>query len=338
MSDTEDIIKHLSKELKLDLEENPLLLTKGSNPDLALKRISLEIPALDVILGGGFPRGRLSLLLGDWSSGKTFIAQQAIASVQRKKGLVAFIDSEKTYAPDWFEKSGVDIENLLVSQFSGGEVSFDILHSLVKANFDLVVLDSIASLIPLSEEEDDMVDIARGISKHPILVNRGIRKLIALNKSTAVIAINQYRETIGGYGDSRVPPGGRAQRFHASIILEVRRGAWIDEPGMIGGKKAKVKKGFNLICYTVKNKTAPPFQYAEIPFLFTGVIDTVSGLIGLGIDFGIISQTGPYFKYKDHKVLGKANLIDFLNDNPLEIEEIRHKIESSADTKGGDYV
>jgi recombination protein RecA len=332
MTKTDELLKHLRKELKL--EDDSLALTSGDNVDLQIERIPLGIPSLDAILGGGLPRGRMINVVGLESVGKTLLAQKAIAAVQREGGNTALVDVEKTFDPEWATVTGINVKDLIISQPDSGEQALDIVVALIKAGIDLVILDSVATLCPMAEEEADMENA--GVGLQPRLYNRGLRKITAVNKKSVFIAINQWRMKIGGYGDPRTMPGGRAQYHLASMNLVISRRGWKEENVKVGGKSVKKKVGFNIEVYTEKNKTFTPYLTAEIPFLFTGVIDTIAGLITLALDCKIITQNGPYYTYhsdgkEEVKILGREGVIKYLNDNPSEVEFIKSKIEMESD-------
>ena len=316
-------MERMAEVIKFVEKETSYKLGMANNPEFVPQWIPFDIPPLDTILGGGFPLGRTSLIIGDFSAGKTFIAQKAIVSAQNQNRLTAFIDVEKCFDPGWFKLTGVDIDNLILSQPGTGEEALDIVIALIKAKVDLVIMDSIAALLPISEEEEGMEH--QFIAIQARLFNKGLRKITQANRmNTAFVAINQLREGIGGrFVDERLPAG-RGQEFFSSIILRVRRGPFIKE------KVGKIEKkiGFNMRLETVKNKLVAPYQSCELPFLFEGgVLDVIAGLVQLGLDCGVIQQRQAYYEVDGNKVLGKQRLIDLLKDN-LDLQEIiKNKIQ-----------
>ena len=293
----------------------------GNSSNLKINWIDTGIPILNNLLGSGIPRGRVTLFVGPYGGGKTFTTQVIMGKVQRNGGIAAYIDVERGYDPDWFKKSGVKIEELFVSQPTSGEIALDTVLFLIEEGIDIIVLDSIAALVPSEELEKNMEQFTIGAQAR--MFNKGLRKVIQAftnrahelgsEKNSAFIAVNQVRSGIGGPITFETYPAGKGQQSFASIIMKVHRGPWHHE-----GKEV----GFEISCKTEKNKLATPFQNCSIPFKFTGEVDVLVGLIDLALNVGIIQQRGPYFQYGDFKVQGKLGLINYIKDNNLQ-EEIQ---------------
>lgn len=314
MNILKDIIKYISKEVP----ESDIALASDSR--FVIDRISTDIPFLDSLLGGGLPFGRTIEIFGDFSTGKTFLAQMMIKAIQRKGLIAAFVDVEKTFDPKWFTVSGIDLDKLLLAQPASGEEALDVAIQLVKSEVPIVVLDSIAALMPMTMAEEGMEKKFIGIQAR--LYNDGLKRITSANRhnKTIFVPLNQTRVGIGGYIPTDALPAGKGQYFFSHIMLKVSRGAVIKD-------KEEKKIGFRMKLFVEKNKTAGTmFQSCELPFLFSGVIDTFSGLVELAIDSKIITQTGPYYHYGDNKFLGKNNLIEFLKQNGEEFEMLKKKV------------
>jgi len=278
--------------------------------------------SLDLALGGnGIPRGRVTELYGPESSGKTTLALHIIAQAQMKDGVAAFIDAEHALDPTWAKKIGVNIESLLVSQPDSGEQALNIVETLVKSNaVDIIVVDSVAALIPQAELNGEIGDHHVGLQAR--MMSQAMRKLTGcINKSkTCLIFINQIREKIGVmFGNPEVTPGGRALKFYSSIRIDIRRIATIkDANGAIGNHvRARV----------VKNKIAPPFKDAEFDIMFNQGISLEGDLIDLAVTKNIITKTGAWLSYNNkHIGQGREKAKDFLSQDPKLCQEIRDKI------------
>ena len=281
---------------------------------------------LDLALGiGGFPRGRIIEIYGPESSGKTTVALHAIAETQKLGGVAAFIDAEHALDPVYAKHLGVDLENLYVSQPDTGEQALDICDALVRSSaVDMIVIDSVAALMPKAEIEGDMGDSHVGLQAR--LMSQALRKLTAIvNKShTCVIFINQLREKVGVmFGNPEVTPGGKALKFYASIRIDVRKMDTLkDAEGAMGNRtKAKI----------VKNKLAPPFKQAEFDIVFGEGISQEGCIMDMGIQFDIIGKSGAWFSYNGEKVAnGREKMRQFLKDNPEISNEIQQKIRAAA--------
>lgn len=278
--------------------------------------------ALDVALGvGGLPRGRVIEIYGPESSGKTTVALHAVASAQAAGGVAAFIDAEHALDPEYAKRLGVDTDALLVSQPDTGEQALEIADMLIRSGaLDIIVVDSVAALVPKAEIEGEMGDSHVGLQAR--LMSQALRKITgALSASgTTAIFINQLREKIGVFfGSPETTTGGKALKFYSSVRLDVRRIETLKEGGEPVGNRTRVK--------VVKNKMAPPFKQAEFDILYGHGISREGSLIDLGVDHGIIRKSGSWFTYEgDQLGQGKENVRRFLKDNPELADEIEHKI------------
>lgn len=286
--------------------------------------------SLDVALGGGYPRGRIIEIFGPESSGKTTLTLHAIAEVQKKGGTAAFIDAEHALDPAYAKKLGVDTANLLVSQPDNGEQALEICETLVRSNaVDIIVVDSVAALVPQAEIEGDMGDAHMGLQAR--LMSQALRKLTGIiNKSKAtVIFINQIRMKIGVmFGNPETTTGGNALKFYASQRVDIRRIGQIKVGEDIVGNRTKVK--------VVKNKIAPPFRAAEFDIMYNEGISRTGDVLDLAVLHGIVGKSGAWFDYKDAKIgQGREATKQYLKDNPKVLDEIeketRKKIVATED-------
>lgn len=302
----------------------------GSDERLHIVKLPLGIDTLDRALGGGFAFGRFALLYGEWSSGKSLISLFAIKAAQDQGYATAYIDVERTFDPDWAAVLGVDLSKLLVSQPRSGEEAFDVLDDLCRARFGMVIMDSIAACVPvklLEGEKDPLGARAR-------LLNSRLAKTNTVNGVTAIVLINQMREGIGiMFGDPRVLPGGKGQHFFPSLKVKVTRGDWIEEkigePTKPGDKPRKKRVGYHLKVVIEKNKQGGShmFDEGEVPFLFSGVVDVVAGLVPLALDLGIIRQSGANYEVLGEKIFGRRNLVEHLTQHPEVQEQLRRAIQ-----------
>jgi recombination protein RecA len=278
--------------------------------------------ALDVALGlGGLPRGRVVEIYGPESSGKTTVALHAVASAQRMGGIVAFIDAEHALDPEYAKALGVDTDALLVSQPDSGEQALEIADMLIRSGaLDLIVIDSVAALVPRAEIEGEMGDSHVGLQAR--LMSQALRKMTgALNNSkTTAIFINQLREKIGVmFGSPETTTGGRALKFYSSVRLDVRRIETLKDGTDMVGNRTRVK--------VVKNKVAPPFKQAEFDIMYGKGISREGGLIDVGVEAGIVRKAGAWYTYDgDQLGQGKENSRNFLRDNPDLANELEKKI------------
>ncbi|HEY5186116.1 MAG TPA: recombinase RecA [Actinomycetes bacterium] len=278
--------------------------------------------ALDVALGiGGLPRGRVVEIYGPESSGKTTVALHAVASAQRAGGIAAFIDAEHALDPDYAGKLGVDTDALLVSQPDTGEQALEIADMLVRSGaLDILVIDSVAALVPRAEIEGEMGDNHVGLQAR--LMSQALRKMTGAlsNTNTTAIFINQLREKIGVmFGSPETTTGGKALKFYSSVRLDVRRIETLKDGTDAVGNRTRVK--------VVKNKVAPPFKQAEFDIIYGQGISREGGLIDMGVDNGIVRKSGAWYTYDgDQLGQGKENARTFLRDNPDLADEIEKKI------------
>lgn len=289
----------------------------ANDPVLPIDFISTGISTLDHILGGGIPRNRITLEFGQYASGKTFLTQKIIESVQKSGGLAAFCDAELKLDPEWVENTGVDLSQLLVIQDNRGEQVLDIVMELVQ-DVDLVVVDSIAALVPQGEGETGMSQDTIGGQAR--LINKFFRKLLPRLRPqdggrAAVVMLNQVRKTIGGYIPLDSYPGGAAQQFYSSIIMKVSRGTWHTEDGKFLDKSVKLRTGFDINVRTEKNSVHRPFQQVSIPFSFTGEIDPVRSLARMGIDEGVVNHTGQIYEFGNVRGRGQGKFISELRSD-----------------------
>ena len=280
---------------------------------------------LDQALGvGGFPKGRIIEIFGPESSGKTTIALHAIAEVQKTGGRAAFIDAEHALDPVYARKLGVDIDELLLSQPDTGEQALEIVEALVRSEaMSIIVIDSVAALVPQAEIEGEMGDSHVGLQAR--LMSQALRKLSGIiNKTNTIcIFINQLREKVGVmFGNPETTPGGRALKFYSTVRLDVRRGEQIKVGGDVLGNKTNIK--------VVKNKVATPFKTAEVEIMYGEGISKVGEIIDLASNLGIIDKSGAWFSYKGEKIgQGKENVKLVLKNNPAMYKEIEDKVRKS---------
>ncbi len=288
------------------------IMKLGDKPAVTIDTISTSSISLDAALGvGGLPRGRIIEIYGPESSGKTTVALHVVAEAQKAGGVAAFIDAEHALDPVYAEALGVNIDELIVSQPDTGEQALEITEALVRSSaIDVVVVDSVAALVPKAEIEGDMGDSHVGLQAR--LMSQALRKLAgAINKSnTTAIFINQLREKVGVmFGNPEVTPGGRALKFYSSVRLEVRRVDSIKSGQDIIGNRTKVK--------VVKNKVAPPFKIAEFDIMYGKGISREGDIVDMAAKYGIIKKAGAWYSYQDEKIgQGRDKAKQFLKDNP----------------------
>ncbi len=298
------------------------LMRLGDNDRREIDVISSGSIALDVALGiGGYPKGRIIEIFGPESSGKTTFALHAIAEAQKAGGKVAFIDAENSLDPQYAARLGVDINELLLSQPDNGEQALEITEALVRSGaISVIVIDSVAALVPKAEIEGEMGDSQVGLQAR--LMSKALRKLAGVINKTNTIAIfiNQLREKVGVvYGNPEVTPGGRALKFYSSIRLDIRKSEQIKQGNEIVGNKVKVK--------VVKNKMAPPFKTCEVDIMYGTGISHEGELIDLASQADIIQKSGAWYAYNGEKIgQGKENTKDYLKAHPEIEEEINKKV------------
>jgi recombination protein RecA len=284
--------------------------------------------ALDLAIGiGGIPKGRITEIYGPEGSGKTTLAQHVIAEVQKKGGTAAYIDVEHALDPSYAARCGVNLDDLLISQPDTGEEALEICEALVRSGaLGVIVVDSVAALVPRLEIEGDMGDTQVGLQAR--LMSRAMRKLAAAigRSGTAVVFINQLREKVGiMFGNPEVTPGGRALKFYSSVRLDLRRIETLKQGNMAVGSKVRAK--------VVKNKVAPPFKTAEFDIMFTSGISKEGNMLDLGLEMGYVKKSGAFFSYGDIRLgQGREAAREYLVKNPELASELEQKIRASAVT------
>lgn len=304
----------------------------GDTTTVNVELISSGSLSLDIALGGGYPRGRVIEIYGPESSGKTTLTLHAIAEIQKNGGTAAFIDAEHALDPAYARRIGVDTDNLLVSQPDNGEQALEIVETLVRSNaVDIVVIDSVAALVPQAEIEGDMGDSHMGLQAR--LMSQALRKLTGIisKSKTIVVFINQIRMKIGVmFGNPETTTGGNALKFYASVRMDIRRTGQIKVGEEVTGNRTKVK--------VVKNKIAPPFRSAEFDIMYNEGISRTGDVLDLAVLHGIVGKSGAWFDYNDEKIgQGREASKQFLASNPKVLEEIdkkvRAKVKAEADTE-----
>ena len=318
MSDRQAALEQALKQIEKQFGKGSIMKL-GQKSDLEILTVPSGSLALDAALGvGGYPRGRIIEVYGPESSGKTTVALHAIAEVQAKGGQAAFIDAEHALDPKYAQNLGVNIDELLLSQPDTGEQALEIAEALVRSGaVDIVVVDSVAALVPKAEIEGEMGDSHMGLQAR--LMSQALRKLSgAINKSkTIAIFINQIREKIGVmFGNPETTPGGRALKFYSTVRLEVRRAETLKQGTEMIGNRTKIK--------VVKNKVAPPFRVAEVDIMYGEGISKEGEIVDIGSELDILQKSGSWYSYNDERVgQGRENAKQFLRENP----DIRQKIE-----------
>jgi len=307
----EEVIEDLLKSTKLNFH-------RGSDDAFLYSRIPFGIPALDKLTGGGIPKKRMTILYGPTNVGKSYIASQIVVNAQKAGGTAAWIDTELSWDSGWYEKCGIDVKNILVSQPVNGEEAMDMVRELMQSGVDVIVLDSIAGLVPTNVVEEEF-------SYNPMawqarFVNSALPKLLPnLKKGSAFVAINQVRSSIGPVALDNMP-GGLAQSFFAHFLLQVRRHGWIED-------KNKVKVGFDMEIRLRKTKVGGEnWASAIVPFRVEGGIDVLESFIREALDRGLIQRAGAWYTYGADKSMGLNGLKTFFLENPAKIEELKDAI------------
>ena len=302
------------------------IMRLGQDTKIDIEAMAAGSIGLDIALGiGGLPKGRIVEIYGPESSGKTTLALSVIAQAQKKGGTCAFIDAEHALDPSYAKKIGVDINNLLISQPDAGEQALEIADTLVRSGaIDVMVVDSVAALVPKAELEGEMGDSHMGLQAR--LMSQALRKLTATvsRSNTLIIFINQIRMKIGVmFGNPETTTGGNALKFYASIRMDIRRVGAIKDKDDVIGSQTRVK--------IVKNKVAPPFKTVDFDIMYGEGISKVGELIDLGVKAGIVEKAGAWFSYNGDKLgQGRENAKQVLRDNPALAEEIERKIRADA--------
>ncbi|MBP1961034.1 recombinase RecA [Paenibacillus aceris] len=302
------------------------IMKLGESTHMQVETISSGALALDIALGiGGFPRGRIIEVYGPESSGKTTVALHAIAEVQKVGGQAAFIDAEHALDPSYASKLGINIDELLLSQPDTGEQALEIAEALVRSGaVDIIVIDSVAALVPKAEIEGEMGDSHVGLQAR--LMSQALRKLSgAINKSKVIaIFINQLREKVGVmFGNPETTPGGRALKFYSSVRLDVRRVETIKQGNDMVGNRTRIK--------VVKNKVAPPFKQAEVDIMYGEGISREGSIIDIGTEMDIVNKSGAWYSYEGERLgQGRENAKQFLKENKAMSETIEQKIRENS--------
>ena len=297
----------------------------GEFKAMEIESIPTGALSLDMALGiGGVPRGRIIEVFGPESSGKTTLALHIVAEAQKTGGEAAFIDAEHALDPVYAKKLGVDIDNLIVSQPDTGEQALEITESLVRSGaLDVIVVDSVAALVPKAEIDGDMGDSHMGLQAR--LMSQALRKLAgAINKTkTVIIFINQLREKIGVmFGNPETTTGGRALKFYASVRLDIRKVENIKQDGEVKGNRVRVK--------VIKNKVAPPFREAEFDVVYGEGISKAGNILDMAVNMDIIEKSGSWFSYNGDRIgQGRENVKKYLKENPKVLEDVEEKVRAN---------
>lgn len=308
------------------------IMKMGERVDTEVKTVPSGSLALDVALGiGGYPRGRIIEVYGPESSGKTTVALHAIASVQAEGGTAAFIDAEHALDPKYARALGVNIDELLLSQPDTGEQALEIADALVSSGaIDIIVVDSVAALVPRAEIDGEMGDAHVGLQAR--LMSQALRKLSGSINKTKTIAmfINQIREKVGVmFGNPETTPGGRALKFYSSVRLEVRRSESIKDGSDLTGNRTKIK--------VVKNKVAPPFKIALVDIMYGKGISQVGEIVDMGAEMDIIDKAGAWYSYNEERLgQGRENAKEFLLEHPEMRQEIERKVRQAYGIENSD--
>jgi len=328
----EDLGKALDQITK-DFGKGAIMRLGDAGARLNVSAIPTGSLSLDIALGiGGIPKGRITEIYGPESAGKSTLAQHIIAQAQRAGGMAAYIDVEHALDPEYAANCGIDIENLLISQPDTGEQALEIAEALIRSNaVDIVVVDSVAALVPRAEIEGDMGDSLPGLQAR--LMSQALRKLTGAvaRSNTALVFINQLREKIGVmFGSPETTPGGRALKFYSSVRIDIRRVESLKQGTVIIGNRVR--------CKVVKNKTAPPFRQAEFDIMFTAEEHGISregDIIDLAVQFEVVKKLGSFYSYGDQRLgQGREASKGFLRDHAALSAEIEEKVRGAAGVKG----
>ncbi len=324
--DKKEALAAAMKQIEKDFGKGSIMRLGDDVGRKDVKAVSTGILPLDLALGiGGLPRGRITEIYGPESGGKTTVALHMIASVQSQGGTAAFIDAEHALDPVYAKRLGVDVDNLLLAQPDTGEQGLDIAETLIRsAAIDIVVIDSVAALVPKSEIDGEMGDASVGL--HARMMSKAMRKLAGVISKTDTIAvfINQVREKVGiMFGNPETTTGGRALKFYSSVRLEVRKGEPLKQGTEVVGNRVKIK--------VAKNKVAPPFRTAEFDLIYGEGYLRVGSILDMGVTFEVIARSGAHFSYNGEKLgNGKDNAKTFLREHPEVANDIEGKIREAV--------
>ena len=333
-ADKQKALDMAMRQIEKDFGKGSIMKLGEASAKMNIEVIPTGALSLDIALGvGGIPRGRVIEIYGPESSGKTTVALHMIAEAQKMGGYAAFIDAEHALDPEYARKLGVDIDNLLISQPDNGEQALEIADALVRSGaIDIIVIDSVAALVPRAEIEGEMGDSHVGLQAR--LMSQALRKLTGIisRSRCATIFINQIREKVGVmFGNPETTTGGRALKFYSTIRLEVRRADTLKNGNDMIGNRTRVK--------VVKNKVAPPFKQAEFDIMYGQGISHEGCLVDLGAEFDIINKSGAWYSYGDVRLgQGKEKVKDFLRENPEIAKEIEAKIRAITVSKQAENV
>ncbi|WP_295633887.1 recombinase RecA [uncultured Mitsuokella sp.] len=332
----QEALENALKKIEKDFGKGAIMRLGDAKANMDIEVIPTGILPLDIALGvGGIPRGRIIEVFGPESSGKTTVTLHMIAEAQKQGGIAAFIDAEHALDPVYAAKLGVDVDSLLISQPDTGEQALDIVDALVRSGaIDIIVVDSVAALVPKAEIEGDMGDSHVGLQAR--LMSQAMRKLtgIIAKSRTVAIFINQIREKVGVmFGNPETTTGGRALKFYSSVRLDVRKIDTLKQGQDVIGNRTRIK--------VVKNKVAPPFRTAEFDIMYGEGVSRLSSIIDMGVDLDIVDKSGAWFSYNGSRLgQGKENAKQSLRDQPQLAEEIEQKIREKllTDPEAGDSV
>lgn len=320
------------KQIEKDFGKGSIMRLGDASDKMNIEVIPTGALSLDIALGvGGIPRGRIIEIYGPESSGKTTVALHMIAEAQKRGGYAAFIDAEHALDPEYARHLGVDIDNLLISQPDTGEQALEICDALVRSGaIDIIVIDSVAALVPKAEIEGDMGDSHVGLQAR--LMSQALRKLtgVIAKSRTATVFINQIREKVGVmFGNPEVTTGGRALKFYSTIRLDVRRVESLKSGNEVIGNHTRVK--------VVKNKVAPPFKQAEFDIMYGEGISHEGCLVDLGVQYNILNKSGAWYSYGDQRIgQGRENTKKFLKEHPDMAADVEEKIRAAASLDNGE--
>ncbi len=321
MTEKEKLLKEALNKIEKSYGKGSIMLL-GDDPAMQIDVIPSGSIAVDKALGvGGYPKGRIIEIFGPESSGKTTFALHAIASAQQKGGYAAFIDAENALDPKYAKALGVDIENLILSQPDSGEQALEIAQSLISSGvIDIIVIDSVAALVPEAEIKGDMGDSHIGLQAR--LMSQAMRKLAGIINKTKCVAIfiNQIREKVGVmYGSPETTPGGRALKFYSTIRMDIRRGEQLKNGTDAYGNRTNVK--------IVKNKVAPPFKVAEVEIIYGEGVSKLGEIVDMAVKLDVIERAGAWYSYKGDKIgQGRENVKIYLDQNPKIKDEIEKEV------------